>query len=199
MEQNLVNPNVLTVLRYQFSLVAWKWLPCKRSTTLGFNARSALPQSPVLQLFFWFKVMSSCGREARYLCDLLCGIGELGPVGDIHMSGYTRDSLLVSWTPPFSLDISHSIPDLWYSLSLATPPGTSLPCSNCHYITESFYNLSLTSVSQGMYEISVVPSNAYGRTNHASRLFVYIVLEYDCNASTSNVTTNISLLVPGMG
>ena len=115
------------------------------------------------------------------------------------MSGYTRDSLLVSWTPPFSLDISHSTPDLWYSLSKATPTGTSLPCSNCHYITESFYNLSLTSVSQGMYEISVVPSNAYGRTNHASRLFVYLVLEYDCNASTSNVTTNISLLVPGMG
>ena len=100
--------------------------------------------------------------------------GELGPVGDLHVSGYTRNSLLVSWTPPFSLDISHSTPDLWYSLSLATPPGTSLPCSNCHHITEPFYNLSLTTVSQGMYEISVVPINAYGSSSQSVKLPLYL-------------------------
>ena len=79
------------------------------------------------------------------------------------MSAYGPDSLLISWTTPFSLDITESDPDLWFSLSILTPAGGSLPCPDCHHITtDTFYNLSLTGLYRGMYEINVVSVNAYG-------------------------------------
>ncbi|CAI8024264.1 hypothetical protein GBAR_LOCUS14109, partial [Geodia barretti] len=76
--------------------------------------------------------------------------GELGAVGELHVSAYGPDSLLISWTAPFSLNITESRPDLWFSLSILTPAGGSLPCPDCHHITtDTFYNLSLTGLYRG--------------------------------------------------
>ena len=109
----------------------------------------------------------------------------------------------LSWSPGLLPSLWTYLTPLLISGTLSPWPRHPGPPSPAPTVTTSqspsIYNLSLTSASQGMYEISVVPINTYGRTNHPSRLFVYLVLEYDCNASTSNVTTNISLLVPGMG
>ena len=101
--------------------------------------------------------------------------GELGAVGELHVSAYGPDSLLISWTAPFSLNITESRPDLWFSLSILTPAGGSLPCPDCYHITtDTFYNLSLTGLSRGMHEISVVSVNAYGVSTKSAIMPLYV-------------------------
>ena len=101
--------------------------------------------------------------------------GELGPVGDLHVSW------LYSELSPGLLDL---LPSLWTYLTpllisgTLSPwprhPGPPSPAPTVHHITEPFYNLSLTTVSQGMYEISVVPINAYGSSSQSVKLPLYL-------------------------
>ena len=99
-------------------------------------------------------------------------LGEPGPVEDIHVTDSPPDFLPVSWTAPFSLDITDSDLDLWYSLSILTPTsGSLIPFTypDCHYITDTFYNLSVSGLTQGVYEIQVLSVNAYGISSQPSK------------------------------
>ena len=123
-------------------------------------------------------------------------------MGDLHVAAYSPESLTISWTAPFSLDITDSHPDLWYSLSIPTPAGGPFHCPDCQTTTtDTFYNLSLSGLSQGLYEVSVVSINAYRRAQQSSKLLVYLVEheESGCNASYgSNATNDTPFLIPGL-
>ena len=93
------------------------------------------------------------------------------------MTDSSPDFILVSWTTPFSLDITDSDADLWYSLSILTPTSGSLlpfPCSDCHHISHTFYNLSMSGLTQGVYEIQVVSVNAYSSSSQLSKIPLYV-------------------------
>ena len=122
--------------------------------------------------------------------------GELGPVGDLHVTDSSQDFLLISWSPSFSLDITDSDPDIWYSLSLHTSAGYPLPCPCCQNITQTSHNLSVASLNQGLYEIEIVPANGYSTSNvsQSVKMQLYVrssagVVCEDCSTSAQPNTT----------
>ena len=127
------------------------------------------------------------GRE-RFYC-------ELGPVSDLCATEYGPDYLLVSWIAPFSLDITESDSDMWFSLSALTPNGSLLPCPACQNITNTFYNLSLSSFHhKGVYEIEVVAGNVYSSGNRPVKMPVYVMEQVSTHKDLSNISTNSTAL-----
>ena len=118
------------------------------------------------------------------------------------MTDSLSDFLLVSWTSPFSLDITDSDLDLWYSLSILTPTsGSLLPftCLDCHHIVDTFYNLSVSGLTQGVYEIQVLSVNAYSSSSQPSKIPLYVRMApntYDhlCGIHPNITTSNTRLL-----
>ena len=122
-------------------------------------------------------------------------LGEPGPVGDIHVTDSLPDFLLVSWTTPFSLDITDSDLDLWYSLSILTPTsGSLLPftCPDCHHITDTFYNLSVSGLTEGVYEIQVVSVNAYSSSSQPSKIPLYVRMAPNTHDHLCGINPNIT-------
>ena len=101
--------------------------------------------------------------------------GEPGPVSELHITESSSESLFLCWTAPFSLDITDSHPDIWYSLFiLSLASGSLLPCLDCHNVTNTFCNISVTSITQGMYEIHVLSANAYTVSNLSAQMPLYV-------------------------
>ena len=126
---------------------------------------------------------------------IACHLGEPGPVGDIHVTDSHPDFLLVSWTAPFSLDITNSDLDLWYSLSILTPTsGSLLPftCPDCHHITDTFYNLSASGLTQGVYEIQVLSVNSYSISSQPSKIPLYVRMAPNTHDYFSGINPNIT-------
>ena len=122
-------------------------------------------------------------------------LGELGPVSDLCATENGPDYLLVSWKAPFSLDITESDSDMWFSLSALTPNGSLLPCPACQNITNTFYNLSLSSFHhKGVYEIEVVAGNVYSSGNRPVKMPVYVMEQVSTHKDLSNISTNSTAL-----
>ena len=88
--------------------------------------------------------------------------------------------VLISWTAPFSLDITDSDPDTWYTVSIYTHTESHvsmLPCNDCHNITQTFYNFTITGNMSGMYQFDVVPVNALGDGSESTRVAIYIMMK----------------------
>ena len=111
------------------------------------------------------------------------------------MTDSPPDFLLVSWTALFSLDIADSDADLWYSLSILTPTSGSLlpfPCPDCHYITDTFYNLSVSGLTQGVYEIQVMSVNAYDISSQPSKIPLYVRMAPNTHDHPCGIHPNIT-------
>ena len=134
----------------------------------------------------------SNNKNDNYIVYLL---GEPGPVEDIHVTDSPPDFLLVSWTAPFSLDITDSDLDLWYSLSILTPTsGSLLPftCPDCQYITDTSYNLSVSGLTQGVYEIQVLSVNAYSSSSQPSKIPLYVRMAPNTHDYLCGINPNIT-------
>ena len=117
-------------------------------------------------------------------------LGELGPVSDLCATENGPDYLLISWKSPFS---HHT--DMWFSLSVLTPNGSLLTCPACQNITNTFYNLSLSSFHhKGVYEIEVVAGNVYSSGNRPVKMPVYVMEQVSTHKDLSNISTNSTAL-----
>ena len=108
----------------------------------------------------------------------MCGlyIGRLAPAGDLRVtesSVLPTGSVLVSWSPPFSLDITDSQPDIWYTLTIHTPEQAP---TNHYNITETSYNFTLPHANGDIFEFEVTPFNAFGRAVQSVWTSLYVVL-----------------------
>ena len=122
-------------------------------------------------------------------------LGELGPVSDLCATENGPGYLLISWKAPFSLDITESDSDMWFSLSALTPNGSLLTCAACQNITNPFYNLSLSSFHhKGVYEIEVVAGNVYSSGNKPVKMPVYVMEQVSTHKDLSNISTNSTAL-----
>ena len=92
--------------------------------------------------------------------------GPVSKVVDIRVRSKSS-SVIVSWTPPFSLDVTDVDPDVWYSLLIYNMTDdnstTDNLCTDCTNITETNYTFTHEYFSHShVYNISIVSLNGAG-------------------------------------
>ena len=97
--------------------------------------------------------------------------GLLAPVGDVSVENGS-DSILLSWSPPFSLDVTGVDHDIWYTvlISNVTDKGnpTAIPCTDCHNLTQPHYTFTTANPSPAhKYSFTVIPQNGVGEGNRS--------------------------------
>ena len=94
------------------------------------------------------------------LTGLLTSVGNLKAENGLN-------SVTISWTAPFSLDVSGEDPDIWYTVLISNVTDeahpTAVPCTDCHNLTQTHYTFSphLPSPCHN-YTFTVIPQNGVG-------------------------------------
>ena len=101
------------------------------------------------------------------LLMVFCVSGPVSAVGDLFIAESTT-SLTISWTPPFSLDVTVVDPDIWYSVFIYNVTDennpTAILCTNCTNITETHYTFTPDYLTPcHVYKLSVIPFNGAGQ------------------------------------
>ena len=78
------------------------------------------------------------------------------------------NSIKLSWISPFSLDITDTTPDLWYSVEISgraqlQSPPVQTTCEMCSYITKTEFTFTDNSYPCGVYDFTVIAINAAGQ------------------------------------
>ena len=109
------------------------------------------------------------------MCALHCFItGLLASVGDLTYNNSYK-SIIISWSAPFSLDVTNDDPDIWYSVLIynVTDNPTAIPCTDCMDITETHYTFTPDYPSPcHKYIFTVIPLNGAGQ-GHISNVTVF--------------------------
>jgi hypothetical protein len=109
-------------------------------------------------------------------------------------------SVTISWSAPFSLDVTGVDPDIWYSVLIYNVTdennSTDILCTDCINITETHYTFTPDYPSHcHLYNISVVPLNGAGLGESSSITVGGIKLAREsvtvANDSKRNVVYNI--------
>ena len=82
------------------------------------------------------------------------------------------DSILLSWSPPFSLDVTGVDPDIWYTVLISNATDednpTAVPCTDCHNLTQPHYTFTTANPSPcHKYSFIVIPQNGVGEGNRS--------------------------------
>ena len=87
-------------------------------------------------------------------------------MGDLETS-VSDSSIIVSWTAPFSLDVTGVDPDIWYSVliyNVTDETAVSVPYPNCINISETFCVFRPDRLSPCQkYIFTVIPYNGAGQ------------------------------------
>ena len=98
-------------------------------------------------------------------------IGPLPKVDDLHVTS-DASSVTISWTAPFSLDVTGVDPDIWYSVIYNVTDEnnpTDTLCTDCINITETHYTFTPDYLSPcHVYLFSVIPVNGAGQGQSSS-------------------------------
>ncbi|CAI8045438.1 hypothetical protein GBAR_LOCUS25133 [Geodia barretti] len=94
--------------------------------------------------------------------------GPLSAVGDLKVDAKNGTSSTISWTAPFSLDVTGVDPDIWYSVLIYNVTDeknlTAILCTDCINITETHYTFTPDYLSPcHVYIFSVIPLNGAGQ------------------------------------
>lgn len=124
---------------------------------------------------------------------------QLGPASDLYVTNIQLGSVLISWLAPFSLDITNSDLDIWYTVIINTPlVGDNLTHTEHYNITKTFFNVTIPDgSSEGMYEIEIIPFNDLGRAIHSTRMSLYVMTTdneqgHPPNNSSCDTITNVT-------
>ncbi|CAI8038995.1 hypothetical protein GBAR_LOCUS21703, partial [Geodia barretti] len=104
--------------------------------------------------------------------------GPLSAVRDLSVIN-NISSVTISWTAPFSLDVTGSHPDIWYSVLIYNVTDENNPtpilCTDCINITETHYTFSPDYISPcHVYNLSVIPLNGAGQGEISGNASGYI-------------------------
>ena len=100
-------------------------------------------------------------------------------MGDLEVEN-GRDSILLFWNPPFSLDVSEMDPDIWYTVLISNVTDeynlVNIICVNCHNITQQHYNFTTANPSPcHKYSFEVVPLNGVGEGRRSESKIGYFI------------------------
>ena len=93
--------------------------------------------------------------------------GLLSSVVNLETASSTS-SITVSWSAPFSLDVTGVDPDIWYSVLIYNVTDeenpTAVPCTDCHNLIQTHYIFSPDYPSPcHKYTFTVIPYNGAGQ------------------------------------
>ena len=96
--------------------------------------------------------------------------GPLSAVGDLRATS-NASSVTISWSAPFSLDVTGVDPDIWYSVLIYNVTDennpTAILCTDCINITETHYTFTPDYLSPcHVYNFSVIPQNGAGQSQY---------------------------------
>ena len=92
-----------------------------------------------------------------------------------------RDSILLSWSPPFSLDVTGVDPDIWYTVLISNVTDednpTAIPCTDCHNLTQPHYAFTTANPSPcHKYSFTVIPQNGVGEGEESLNISRYTTI-----------------------
>ena len=103
-------------------------------------------------------------------------LGPLSAVGDLRATS-DASSVTISWSSPFSLDMTGVDPDIWYSVFIYNVTDENNPTAIlCINIIETSY--TFTPECFNTYNISVVPFNCVGEGESSGNITIYCELHY---------------------
>ena len=124
------------------------------------------------------------GVEKHFMCKcmavtLLLSSGILSAVTDLA-SINNETSVTISWTAPFSLDVTGVHPDIWYSVLIYNVTDennpTAILCTNCTNITETHYTFTPDYLNAcHEYNFSVIPFNGAGQGESSTNITGYVL------------------------
>ena len=96
-----------------------------------------------------------------YISGLVPAVMNLTAKSDVS-------SVTISWTAPFSLDVTGVDPDIWYSVLIYNVTNenniTAILCTDCTNISETHYTFTPDHLSPcDVYNFSVIPYNGAGQ------------------------------------
>ena len=104
-----------------------------------------------------------------------CSItGLLASVGGVTVK--SGSTIVISWSAPFSLDVTGVDPDIWYSVLIynVTDNPTAIPCTDCMNITETHYTFTPDYPSPcHKYIFMIVPFNGAGQGHSSENITGY--------------------------
>ena len=106
-------------------------------------------------------------------------LGLLSVVSDLRASS-NASSVTISWTAPFSLDVTGVDPDFWYSVLIYNVTDennpTAILCTDCINITETHYTFTPDYLSPcHVYNFSVIPVNGAGQGESSPHASGYVL------------------------
>lgn len=112
-------------------------------------------------------------------------VGQLGPVSNLQVANADTGSILITWTAPFSLDITNTDPDIWYSVTITTAGDGDKHCDN---LTDTLYNFTINEIPNGMYQFEVTSVNSILSASTPEILNIFITTAYNENFKVHNLT-----------
>ena len=112
-------------------------------------------------------------------CICYLYIGRLKSVIILNVENNV-DSITISWSAPFSLDVSGVDPDIWYTVLISNVTDedhpTTVPCTDCHNLTQTHYtfNPNLPNPCHN-YTFTVIPQNGVGNGTWSESIMGYNV------------------------
>ncbi|CAI8006821.1 hypothetical protein GBAR_LOCUS4919, partial [Geodia barretti] len=105
--------------------------------------------------------------------------GTLSAVADLRAISSTC-SVTISWSAPFSLDVTGVDPDIWYSVLIYNVTDennpTAILCTDCINITETNYTFTPDYLSPShVYKFSVTPLNGVGQGESSPNITGYVL------------------------
>ena len=107
-------------------------------------------------------------------CQFYLNLGELSSVGDLSVSE-NATSFNISWTAPFSLDVTDEVfgPNMWYSVLIYNVTDETntveIHCTDCINITQTYYIFTPDYFSYcHKYHFSIIPINGAGQGKTSS-------------------------------
>ena len=89
--------------------------------------------------------------------------GLLDPVSNVRIESDT-DSIFLFWSPPYSLNVTGMNYDILYTILISNVSDeASVPCSDCHNLTQPHYTFTTTNPSPcHKYKFTIISLNGAG-------------------------------------
>ena len=106
--------------------------------------------------------------------------GPLSAVADLRATN-NPNSITISWTAPFSLDVTDVHPDIWYSVLIYNMTEEESPhlidCTDCDNITTPNYTFTPAFVLPcHKYLFSVTPFNGAGKGESGGNITAFFTI-----------------------